>query len=190
MQIGLFFGTFNPMHTGHLIIAQYMLDYTKLDEVWFIVSPQNPLKDKNGLLDPERRLEMVELAIQDEPNFRASNVEFDLPMPSFTINTLRYLSGKSPDHHYGIIMGSDNMLSFDKWKDHEDILENYHIYVYPRPNVEKDKLINHPNVTMHDVPLLYISSSFIRNALKKKTSVKNLLPDRVHQFILKHDLFA
>lgn len=194
MRIGLYFGTFNPIHVGHLIIANYMADYTDLDKVWLIVSPQNPLKEKNTLLADHHRLALVRVAIDDNPHLVASEIEFKLPKPSYTVNTLAHLREKYPEHEFSLIMGEDNLRTFHKWKNHEYILEHHKLYVYPRVLTESEikelseynpdnRFADHPKVTMCDAPVMKVSSSFIRRAIKDKKDVRYLLTDPVHKYI-------
>ncbi|WP_194976601.1 nicotinate (nicotinamide) nucleotide adenylyltransferase [Aquiflexum lacus] len=187
MKIGLFFGSFNPVHIGHLIIANVMQDRTDLDEVWFVISPQNPLKKQKSLIHEFDRLKMVELAIADHFYFRASDVEFHMPRPSYTIDTLTYLSDKFPLHEFKLIIGGDNLTHFHKWKNHEVILEQYGLYVYPRPG-ELNK-IDHPHVQFVEAPLMDISATFIRKTIKSGHSVKYLLPQEVEDYIKDKKLF-
>jgi nicotinate-nucleotide adenylyltransferase len=184
MKVGLFFGSFNPIHIGHLIIASYMVDYTDLGQVWFVVSPQNPLKHKKHLLSEYERMEMVRLAIQDDSRFQATDIEFNMPRPSYTIDTLLHLEEKYPDKEFVLIMGSDSVASLPKWKNYEQLLQNYKTYAYPRPeyHLTPDQL--HPNIKLVEgVPLMEISATFIRQTIKNKKSVKYLLPEKVFQFI-------
>jgi nicotinate-nucleotide adenylyltransferase len=188
-QVGLFFGSFNPIHVGHLIIANYMANYTDLDEVWFVVSPQNPFKKKSTLADPYDRLEMVNLAIEDTERLRSSNVEFSLPIPSYTIDTLIHLSEKYPDKRFHLIMGEDNLETLDKWKNIDIILRDYHIYVYPRPGYSSGALRDHPSITRTDTPQMEISSTFIRKSIKEGKNVQYFTPDKVITFIDKKGLY-
>ncbi len=194
MKVGLYFGTFNPVHVGHLIIANFMADYTDLDKVWLVVTPQNPLKDKNTLLADHHRLALVKVAIDDNPNLVASDIEFKLPKPSYTTNTLAYLKEKHPDHEFSLIMGEDNLRTFHKWKNHDYILQHHKLYVYPRVLTESEikelsehhpdnRFSNHPQVIMCDAPVMKVSSSFIRRAIKEKKDVRYLLTDPVHRYI-------
>lgn len=183
MHIGLFFGSFNPVHIGHMALANYMLSYTDMDEVWMVVSPQNPLKNKNQLLNQHHRLLMVDLAIDDAKGIRSSNIEFKLPQPSYTINTLAHLGEKYPDHRFSLIMGQDNLQTFSKWKNYEAILKNYHIYVYPRPETKPSEFDTHPSVHITEAPLIEISSTFIRQAIKEKKDVRFFLPNKVWEEI-------
>lgn len=179
----MFFGSFNPVHIGHMVIANYMLEFTDLDQVWFVVSPQNPFKEKHTLLADYHRLELVNLAIGDNMKMKASNIEFRLPQPSFTINTLTYLSEKYPDKLFTIIMGSDSLPSFNKWKNYEQILKYYGIYVYPRLDFDKSAYHTHPSVKVFKAPIIELSSSFIRNAIKKGKDVRYFLPESVYNYV-------
>lgn len=183
MKIGLFFGSFNPVHVGHMVIANYMLEFTELDEIWFIVSPHNPLKEKRSLLAAHHRLQLVREAIGENKRMKASNIEFKLPQPSYTINTLIYLKEKYPQHNFVLLVGSDNLKSFHKWKNHEQILEQNELYVYPRSSTGGDKLSIHPNIRVVTAPLMEISSSFIREAIKNKKDVRYMMPGEVWKYI-------
>jgi nicotinate-nucleotide adenylyltransferase len=182
-KIGLFFGSFNPIHTGHLIIANIMAETTDLKKVWFVVSPQNPFKPSKGLLHEFDRFDMIRAAVHDNFKLEVSDVEFNLPKPSFTIHTLVYLQEKHPDKKFVLIMGEDNLTSFRKWKNHEMILENYGLYVYPRPGVQLSELKTHPNVRFVDAPMLDISATFIRNCIRNKQSIRYLVHDAVEEII-------
>lgn len=185
MRIGLFFGSYNPVHMGHLIIANHMVTHTSLDEIWFVVSPQNPFKERPTLLNEYDRLHLVELAVQEDDRFRASNIEFSLPKPSYTIDTLAYLAEKYPNHQFALLMGSDNLHNFKKWKNYEAILKHYTIYIYTRPGYTESDLHGHRQVTiLDDVPLLHISATFIRDQVKQGYSIRYLLPDAVRKYIL------
>jgi nicotinate-nucleotide adenylyltransferase len=183
LKTGLFFGSYNPIHTGHLIIANYMANHTELDEVWLVVSPHNPLKDKSGLTNMYDRLEMAKLATENAEHIRVSDIEFALPQPSYTIDTLTYLHEKYPEKKFVLIMGADNLVSFKKWKNYEVLLKNYQIYVYPRPEVNVSEWENHPSITFTKTPLMEISSTFIRKAIKEKKNIQFFLPDKVVDFI-------
>lgn len=183
MKIGLFFGSFNPIHTGHLIIANLMAESADLDKVWFVVSPQNPFKSGKGLLHEFDRYDMVRAAIFDNYKLEVSDIEFHLPKPSYTIHTLVHLRERHPGKHFSVIMGEDNLESFTKWKNHEIILEDFGLYVYPRPNATPSTLKDHPNVSMVDAPLLDISATFIRNCIREGKSVRYLVPDPVEEMI-------
>ncbi len=183
MKIGLFFGSFNPIHIGHLAIANYMAEYTDLEQIWFVVSPQNPFKNKSGLLADYHRLELVNKAIERYPNFKASNIEFGMPQPSFTIDTLTYLKEKNPSHQFSLIIGSDNLKSFSKWKNHELILKNHDLFVYPRPNFRSEDISLDGNIYIVAAPLIEISSSFIREAIKEKKNIPYFMPEKAHNYL-------
>lgn len=189
MKIGLFFGSFNPIHLGHLIIANTMLEYTDLENLWFVVSPQNPFKKSSNLLHKFDRLDMVRLSIGYNYRMKVSDVEFDMPQPNYTIDTLTYIQEKNPNDEFVLIIGEDNLAQFPKWKNHEKILEYYGLYVYPRPKSEKSVLINHPNVRMVEAPLLDISATFIRNAIKQGKSIQFLVTQEVESFIKQKKLY-
>lgn len=182
-MVGLFFGSFNPIHAGHLMIAQYLSNFTSLTEVWLVVSPQNPLKNKKSLANAYDRLEMAKLATEKSEKIKVSDIEFNLPKPSFTVDTLTYLKEKYPNKEFAVIMGSDNLSSFKKWKNYEVILNNYFIYVYPRPGFEANEFENHPNIHITATPLMEISSTFVREAIKKNKSIQYFVPDAVIEFI-------
>lgn len=190
-QIGLFFGSFNPIHIGHLIIANHLVEHSALDELWLVVTPQNPFKEKQSLLNNHLRLEMVHLAIADYPKLRASDIEFHLPQPNYTIHTLAYLEEKYPKLHFALIMGEDNLKSLHKWKNYEQILSNYPIYVYPRlsEGTVSEILTSHPNIQYVRAPIVELSATFIREEIKKKQNVRPLLPESVWQHIDKLGLY-
>jgi nicotinate-nucleotide adenylyltransferase len=180
MKIGLFFGSFNPIHTGHLIIANYMADYTNLEEVWFVVSPQNPFKSEQSLLNEVDRLNLLKLAVNGDNRFKAIDVEFSLPRPSYTVNTLEHLSNHFPEHEFTLIIGGDNLQNFHKWLNYESILAKYQVFVYARTGiVEKPLLSNHPHIKLFEVPLLNISSSYVRESIQAGKSIKYLVPEPV-----------
>lgn len=183
MKIGLFFGSFNPVHTGHMIIANFMATQAGLDQVWLVVSPQNPLKQKGALAKDYDRLHLVQLAIGTNPLLVASSVEFDLPKPSYTIDTLTYLKEKYPDKEFALIMGGDNLATLHKWKNYEMILRDFEIYLYKRPGYELGELEHHPHVRHFKAPLLDISATYIRGCLRKGKSVQYLVPDAVFEYL-------
>ncbi len=187
MKIGLYFGSFNPIHIGHLIIANTIFDRSDLDQVWFVVSPQNPLKKRKSLIHEHDRLRMVELAIEDNFHFRASDVEFNMPKPSYTIDTLAYLTDKYPQHSFCLFLGSDSVKQLKRWKNYEQILEHYEIFVYPRPG-EKPSF-DHDSIHWIDAPMLDISATFIRDSIKNDLSVKYLLPEQVEEYIKDKKLY-
>tara|TARA_B110001450_G_scaffold104861_1_gene99283 strand:+ start:22 stop:633 length:612 start_codon:yes stop_codon:yes gene_type:complete len=190
-KVGLYFGTFNPIHVGHLIISNYMVGYTNLDEVWFVVSPLNPLKKKESLLEDYHRLNLVRIAIVQNSKLKVSNEEFNLPIPSYTINTLTHLKEKYSGHEFNLIMGEDNLRSFKKWKNHEEILKYHYLYVYPRVLTEQEKLdesnlentVDHPRVIRCEAPVMKISSSFIRKAISENKDVRYLLTPEVYKYV-------
>ena len=183
MKIGLFFGSFNPVHCGHMVLAGYLSEFTDLEQIWFIVSPHNPLKLKNSLLQDYHRLSLVKIAIGDNRKLKASDIEFKLPRPSYTINTLAYLFEKFPSHQFVLILGSDNLESFTKWKNYSEILDQVELYVYPRKDSAGGELINHPKVKKIPAPLMEISSSFIRDAIHNKKDIRYMLPEKVWEYI-------
>ena len=183
MKIGLFFGSFNPVHCGHMIIAGYMSEFTDLEQVWFIVSPHNPLKIKNTLLQDYHRMTLVKTAIGDNRKLKASDIEFKLTRPSYTVHTLAYLYEKFPMHHFVLILGSDNLETFQKWKNYEQILEQVELYVYPRKDSAGGELKNHPKVRYINAPVMEISSSFIRTSIKDKKDVRYMMPEKVWEYI-------
>jgi nicotinate-nucleotide adenylyltransferase len=178
MHIGLYFGSFNPIHIGHLIIANHIVSHTDVDKLWFVLSPHNPLKESHSLLNEYDRLHLVELAIEGNPKFRASNVEFHLPKPSYTIDTLTYLTEKFPLERFSVIMGSDSLQNIHRWKNYEYLLQQYRLIVYRRPGfpVEQKEGMH---LTVADAPVLDISATYIRNEIKAGRSVRYLIPDRV-----------
>jgi nicotinate-nucleotide adenylyltransferase len=178
-KTGLFFGSFNPVHIGHMIIANFMASHTDLEKVMMIVSPQNPLKLKNTLAKDYDRLHWVRLAIGENPLLEVSDIEFSLPKPSYTIDTLTYLKEKFPKKEFVLIMGGDNVGTLPKWKNYEQILAQHEIYVYKRPNTELGELENHPKITYFEAPMLDISATYIRNCIKDKKSIEYLLPEKV-----------
>jgi nicotinate-nucleotide adenylyltransferase len=183
MKIGLFFGSFNPVHVGHMIIANHIVQNSDLESVWMVVSPQNPFKLKSSLANDHDRLHLVQLAIGDNPKIRASNIEFSLPVPSYTIDTLTYLNEKYPEKEFCLIMGGDNLESIEKWKNYQLLLDNHDIYVYKRPGFSFEKKESYKRVQIIDAPLLDISATFIRNAIKEGKSVQYLLPDSVYHYL-------
>lgn len=175
-KVGLFFGSFNPVHVGHMVIATWAVEMSDLQEMWFVVSPHNPLKKKETLLNGRQRFEMVQRAIGDDDRFRASDIEFGLPQPSYTAHTLAYLQEKHPQEEFTLLMGGDNLASFHKWKNYEAILEGHPIMVYSRPAEGELPLLDHRNVTLLVAPALHISSSLIRKMVKEKHDVRHLMP--------------
>ena len=183
MKIGLFFGSFNPIHHGHLIIAQAVLNQTDVDQIWFVVSPQNPHKKSKALLHEFDRLDLVERAITDNYQFKSSDIEFHLSKPSYTINTLTHLSEKFPDYSFKLILGGDNLEQFKSWKNYDKILDYFGLYVYPRGGQDTSDLWQHPHVTRIEAPLLQISATYIRQCIQQGQSIKYLVPDSVEALI-------
>lgn len=185
MKVGLFFGTFNPVHIGHLILGSYMVEFTDLGEVWFVVTPHNPLKEKQSLLPDLHRYRMVEEATEDYPRLKPSNIEFGLPQPNYTINTLAYLSEKYPENEFVLIMGEDNLKTLHKWKNYEALLENYAVYYYPRiySETQDDQRPIKGKLHRVEAPVVEISSTFIRNAIKQKKDIRAMLPPGVWNYI-------
>lgn len=189
MKIGLFFGSFNPIHIGHLIIANFMATQSDLQRVWFVVSPQNPLKPKKSLARDHDRLHLVRLGIGDNHLLRASDVEFGLPQPSYTIDTLAFLKEKYPEHEFVLIMGADNLASIHLWKNYEQILSGYSIYVYKRPAYELGAFSDHPHVKVFEVPPLDISATYIRDCIQAGKSVRYLVPEPVWEYLESGSLY-
>jgi len=188
-QIGLYFGSFNPPHIGHMAIANYMLAFGQIDELWFVVSPQNPLKDKTSLIQARTRLELVRQAIGTFPGMRVCDIEFNLPTPNYTISTLVKLEEKFPDNTFCLIMGMDNLQTFNRWKAWETIIEQYRILAYPRPGFDGEPHASHRNATLVNAPLMEISSSFIRQAIKDGKNIRFFLPENVADMIEKEGLY-
>ena len=188
MKIGLYFGSFNPVHTGHLIIAKHILNNTDVQQVWMVVSPQNPLKQSASLLNEYARLNLVQTAIEGEYNLKVSKVEFNLPKPSYTVDTLAYLKEKYPLHEFSIIIGSDSFCNLTKWKNYKVIIKNHLLYVYKRPGFDIENSIN-ATIKILDAPLLQISSTLIRNLIKEGKSIRYLLPDAVKEEIEKNNYY-
>jgi len=184
-KIGLYFGTFNPIHIGHLTIANHMVEFSDLDEIWMVVTPHNPFKKKSSLLDNHHRLEMVFKATEAYPKINPSDIEFKLEQPNYTVNTLAHFEEKYPNKQFSLIMGADNLKSLHKWKNYEVILENYHVYVYPRisEGTIPEQFQKHSKITKIEAPIMEISSTFIRKAIKDKKNIKPLLPNTVWEYI-------
>lgn len=191
-NIGLFFGTFNPIHVGHLILGNYMAQLPQIDQVWFVVTPRNPFKAKDTLLADVHRLALVREAVDENPKLEASNIEFDMPQPNYTVNTLAVLTEKYPDKNFTLMMGEDNLRGFHKWKNYEVILENHDVLVYPRVYTENEKpatsekvslLLNHPKIQLVDAPLMKVSSSTIRKMIAEGKDTQYILPPRVYTYV-------
>lgn len=190
MNIAIFSGSFNPIHTGHLILANYVSQFTSVDEIWFLTSPCNPFKEDDFLLDENIRYEMVQLALQDYPRFRASNFEFTLPKPSYTIHTLLALKAAYPGHTFSLVIGSDNWTEFEKWRNYDKILENFNIKIYPRLGYRIFIPTRYKNrVEALDAPIVEISSTFIRDSISEGKDMKAFLPETVYRFIADKGLY-
>lgn len=183
-KVGVFFGSFNPIHNGHLMLANYLAEYGGLDEIWFVVSPQNPFKDKKSLLADRHRLYMVEMAINGDERFQVCDIEFYMPQPSYTIDTLTRLQERHPNTDFYLICGMDNIESFKKWKNYEAILQYHHLMVYPRKGYSSNELVEHPSVTVVEAPEIEVSSTFIRNAIGEGKDVRYFVPKEVYQYIV------
>lgn len=182
-KTALFFGSFNPVHNGHLMLANYLVEYGGLDDLWFIVSPHNPFKDKETLLDDRHRLRMLELAVEGDERFEVSDIEFYMPKPSYTIDTLVRLSERYPNNEFYLVCGLDNLKRFPKWKNADIILRDYHILVYPRKGFDGGEMLQHPHVHLLDAPEIEVSSTFIRNAVSEGRDVRYFMPEKVYKYI-------
>lgn len=183
-KIGLFFGSFNPIHNGHLMLANYIVEYGDMESVWFVISPQNPLKNKENLLEDYHRRNMLELAIKSDKRFEICDIEFYMPKPSYTIDTLTRLSELHTNTDFYVICGMDSIGSFKKWKNYHMILENYHILVYPRKSYDDSEFLSYPSVQIIDAPEIEVSSTFIRNAIKEKKDVRYFMPDKAYKYMI------
>jgi nicotinate-nucleotide adenylyltransferase len=183
MTVGLFFGSFNPIHIGHLAIASYMLAFTEMDELWFVISPHNPFKKRQNILSENDRLHLVNLAIEGHPAYRSCDIEFRMPKPSYTVDTLARLTDKYPQREFSLIMGSDNLAQFHKWKNSEAIVANFHRYIYPRPETAPQFLEHIPNASVVDAPLMDISSTFIRQAIADGKDIPFYMHDKVYHYV-------
>ena len=185
-KVGLFFGSFNPIHIGHLILSNYIIEHSDMDELWIVVSPQNPFKEKKTLLNDHNRLDMVELAVKNYPKMRASNIEFSLPKPSYTIDTLTYLKEKHPNYSFALIMGEDNLEGLKKWKNSERIINDYQIIVYPRyfdKKNEEAEYLQHENIKLINAPIIELSATEIRKMIKEGKNVRPMLPPEVFEYL-------
>ncbi|MCL4139509.1 UNVERIFIED_CONTAM: hypothetical protein GTU68_055191 [Idotea baltica] len=184
-KIGLYFGTFNPIHVGHLIIANYMVEYSDLDEIWMVVTPHNPFKKKSSLLENHHRFELVYRATENYPKIKPSDIEFKLPQPNYTVFTLAHITDKYPDKEFCLIMGEDNLKSFHKWKNYEVILEHHHLYIYPRiaEGEVEHQFKNHSKIHKVDAPIVQISSTMIRNGIQQNKNIKPMLTKEVWEYI-------
>ena len=185
MKVGLFFGTFNPIHIGHMIIANYIVEFSDLDEVWFVITPQSPFKQKASMLSDHHRLAIANIAVENYPKLKTSDIEFNLPQPNYTINTLAYIEEKFSNNQFCLIMGEDNLKGFHKWKNYETILQNYELYVYPRisEGTTEHQFFNHPKIQKVNAPIVQISSTFIRRSIQNKKDISTMLPSNVWKYI-------
>ena len=185
MKIGLYFGTFNPIHVGHMIIANHMAEHSDLNQIWMVVTPHNPLKQKSSLLDDYHRLHLVNLATEEYPKIKSSDIEFKLSQPNYTVNTLAHLKDKYPQHEFSLIMGEDNLNSLHKWKNYKFILENHDIYVYPRLNSGEidEQFVTNAKIHRIGAPVIELSSTFIRESIKNKKNIRPLLPEKVWEYV-------
>ena len=182
-KVGIYSGSFNPIHHGHIMLANYLVEFSDLDELWFVVTPQNPLKKKEDLLDDDERLKMVQLAIGEDSRFFVSDIEMHLPTPSYTINTLTALSEQHPDCEFVFICGMDSLQNFKNWREYQRILDNYEILVFPREGYDGGELLNYPSVTVLKTPILEISSTFIRQCVKEGRDVRHFMPEKAFLYM-------
>ena len=189
MKVGLYFGSFNPIHNGHLIIAQTVVEAARLDEVWFVISPQNPFKQNKNLLHEFDRYDMVKLAIEDNDRFRVSDIEFNMPKPSYTIDTLVYLGEKHPGKNFRLIIGGDNLKVFPKWKNSQKIIEEFGLIVYPRPGSKIERRSDQKNLVYIEAPLLDISATLIRKCIRDNRSIRYLVPEKAARYIYDRKLY-
>ena len=187
MKIGLYSGSFNPIHHGHVMLANYLVEFSDLDELWFVVSPQNPLKKKEDLMKDEDRLKMVELALEGDTRLKVSDIEMSLPLPSYTINTLRASSEKYPDDQFVFICGMDSLQGLHRWREYQAILDNYELLVFPRKGYDGGDLIYHPHVKVLETPIIEVSSTFIRNCMKEGKDVRHFMPEKAYWYLMETD---
>lgn len=183
-RIGLYSGSFNPIHHGHVMLANYLVEFSDLDELWFVVSPQNPLKKKEDLMRDEDRLKMVELALEGDSRLKVSDIEMSLPIPSYTINTLRALSERYPEDRFVFICGMDSLQDLHRWKEYQAILDGYELLVFPRKGYDGGDLIHHPHVKVLETPIIEVSSTFIRNSMREGKDVRHFMPERAYQYLI------
>ena len=184
MRIGLYSGSFNPVHHGHVMLANYLVEFSDLDELWFVVSPQNPLKKREDLMKDEDRLKMVELALEGDSRLKVSDIEMSLPLPSYTINTLRALSAKYPNDQFVFICGMDSLQELPRWREYQAILDHYELLVFPRKGYDGGELIHHPHVKVLETPVIEVSSTFIRNSMKAGKNVRHFIPEKAYQYLI------
>ena len=188
-RIGIYSGSFNPIHHGHVILANYLVEFSDLDELWFVVTPQNPLKKKDDLLDDDERLKMVQIALGDDPRFCVSDIEMRLPTPSYTVNTLTSLSEQHPDSEFVFICGMDSLQQLKRWRDYQRILDNFELLVFPREGYDGGDLANYPSVTILKTPIIEISSTFIRQCVKEGRDVRHFMPEKAFQYMRRHRFY-
>jgi nicotinate-nucleotide adenylyltransferase len=188
-KVGIYSGSFNPIHHGHVMLANYLVEFSDLDELWFVVTPQNPLKKKEDLLDDDERLKMVQLAIGDDPRIYVSDIEMHLPTPSYTINTLTALSEQHPDSEFVFVCGMDSLQNLKNWREYQKILDNYELLVFPREGYDGGELINYPSVTVLKTPIIEISSTFIRQCVKEGRDVRHFMPEKAFEYMKVHRLY-
>ena len=188
-KIGIYSGSFNPIHHGHVILANYLVEFSDLDELWFVVTPQNPLKKKEDLLDDDERLKMVQLALGDDPRIHVSDIEMHLPTPSYTINTLTSLSEQNPDVEFVFICGMDSLQNMKNWREYQKILDNYELLVFPREGYDGGELVNYPSVTVLKTPILEISSTFIRQCVKEGRDVRHFMPEKAFAYMKQNQFY-
>ena len=188
-KIGIYSGSFNPIHHGHVMLASYLVEFSDLDELWFVVSPQNPLKKKEDLLDDDERLKMVQLAIGDDPRIQVCDIEMHLPTPSYTINTLTALSEQHPDSEFVFICGMDSLQNLKNWREYQKILDNYELLVFPREGYDGGELVSYPSVTVLKTPILEISSTFIRQCVKEGRDVRHFMPEKAFRYMKEHHFY-
>lgn len=188
-KVGIYSGSFNPIHHGHVMLANYLVEFSDLDELWFVVTPQNPLKKKEDLLDDAERLKMVQLAVGDDPRFHVSDIEMHLPTPSYTINTLTALSEQHPDCEFVFICGMDSLQNLKNWREYQKILDNYELLVFPREGYDGGELANYPSVSILKTPILEISSTFIRQSIKEGRDMRHFVPEKAFQYMQEHHFY-
>jgi nicotinate-nucleotide adenylyltransferase len=184
MRIGLYSGSFNPVHHGHVMLANYLVEFSDLDELWFVVSPQNPLKKREDLMKDEDRLKMVELALEGDSRLKVSDIEMSLPLPSYTINTLKALSAKYPNDQFVFICGMDSLQGLPRWREYQAILDHYELLVFPRKGYDGGELVHHPHVKVLETPVIEVSSTFIRNSMKAGKDVRHFMPEKAYQYLI------
>jgi nicotinate-nucleotide adenylyltransferase len=184
MRIGLYSGSFNPVHHGHVMLANYLVEFSNLDELWFVVSPQNPLKKREDLMKDEDRLKMVELALEGDSRLKVSDIEMSLPLPSYTINTLKALSAKYPNDQFVFICGMDSLQGLPRWREYQAILDHYELLVFPRKGYDGGELVHHPHVKVLETPVIEVSSTFIRNSMKAGKDVRHFMPEKAYQYLI------